>query len=174
MRSAARAVSVILVGIALLGPSLSFAQSTPSLENRVKANYLVRFAAFVEWPSTAFASPSAPMIICVAGPDPFGAALDRAAEGQTAQSRPIAVRRPRSASEAEPCHILYAAVGSGPGFRTPVHGRLLVTEADDGGTIAFRLRDARVRFDVDLAAARRSGLSLNSRLLDLAVTVRGR
>ncbi len=174
MRLAVRAASVILAGIALLGPSVSFSQFTASLEDRVKANYLVRFAAFVEWPPTAFASSTAPMLICVAGSDPFGAALDRAAEGQTAQSRPIAVRRPRSASEAEPCHILYAAVGTRPAFRTPVHGRLLVTEAGDGGMIAFRLRDARVRFDVDLAAARRSGLSLNSRLLDLAVTVRGR
>jgi hypothetical protein len=159
-----RAGLLLVAAWLVLAPGVVAAQSGPSLEYRVKANFLVRFAAFVTWPPSAFASGTAPMTICVAGPDPFGPALDQAAAGQSAQSRSIVVRRLRSATEAAGCHILYAAAGSGPEFRAPSAGRLLVTEAGDAG---------RVRFAVDLTSARRSGLTLSSRLLDLALTVRG-
>jgi hypothetical protein len=168
-----RAGLLLVAAWLVLAPGVVAAQSGPSLEYRVKANFLVRFAAFVTWPPSAFASGTAPMTICVAGPDPFGPALDQAAAGQSAQSRSIVVRRLRSATEAAGCHILYAAAGSGPEFRAPSAGRLLVTEAGDAGMIVFHLRDGRVRFAVDLTSARRSGLTLSSRLLDLALTVRG-
>ena len=32
-------------------------------------------------PTVAFAAPNAPLVICIVGNDPFGAALDRAVEG---------------------------------------------------------------------------------------------
>lgn len=163
----------MVAGCLMQVASEAAAQATTSLEYRVKANYLVRFAAFVGWPASAFASSSTPLTLCVAGRDPFGVALDQAAAGQTAHARPIVVRRPQTPSEAASCHLIYAAQGSGAGYRVPMQGRLLVTEAGDTGMIAFHLRDGRVRFDVDLVAARRSNLTLSSRLLDLAVSVRG-
>ena len=50
----------------------AFAAPVPaSLEYSVKANYLVRFAAFVDWPAQAFADSRSPVVLCVAGRDPF-------------------------------------------------------------------------------------------------------
>jgi hypothetical protein len=40
--------------------------------------------------------------------------------------------------------------------------------AQAGGMIGMRIEDNRVRFDVNLAAAQRAGLTLNSQMLKLA------
>ena len=53
---------------------------------------------------------------------------------------------------------------------------LLVTDgavSSDRGMIHFVLDDDRVRFHIDLQAASRSRLSISSRLLNLALSVRG-
>jgi hypothetical protein len=157
-------------------PVLAAPEPQQSLEYSVKANYLVRFAAFVEWPPRAFARDRAPVVICVAGRDPFRGALDRAARSQTAYGRPLTVRRPATAEAAAACHILY--VGQGGGSVVPDGGRpiLRVTDAAvsaDRGMIHFVVSEERVRFHIDLQAASRSGLSISSRLLNLALSVRG-
>ena len=151
-------------------------QSAPEVS--VKASYLVRFAAFVEWPARAFATPQSPVILCVVGRDPFGTNLTRAAAGQSAYGRPLVVRRPSTAAAAVGCHILYvgrdgADVRRGLGTRP---GLLVVTDAavaPERGMIHFVLSDARVRFHIDQRAATASGLSISSRLLNLALTVQG-
>ena len=77
----------VLVALLWSLPLHVFAASPPiqtSLEYSVKANYLVRFAAFVEWPATSFADSRSPVVICVAGRDPFNGVLERAARAQTA------------------------------------------------------------------------------------------
>lgn len=160
-------------------PLHGFAASPPlqtTLEYSVKANYLVRFAAFVEWPATSFADSRSPVVICVVGRDPFRDALDRAARAQTAHGRALVVRRPGTAEAATGCHILY--VGRGGGSLAPAGDRpiLQVTDAAvsaDRGLIHFVVSDDRVRFHIDLQAASRSRLSISSRLLNLALSVRG-
>ena len=170
----------ILVLVALLWSVPPHALASPpqrqSLEYSVKANYLVRFAAFVEWPQRSFATSQSPVVICVVGRDPFRGGLERAARAQTAYGRPLAVRHPGTAEAAAGCHILY--VGQGGGRLVPDGARpiLLVTDAAvsaDRGVIHFVISDERVRFHIDLQTASRSGLSINSRLLNLALSVRG-
>jgi hypothetical protein len=143
------------------------------LETAVKANYLIRFAAFVSWPASAFATSETPIAICVLGPDPFGATLDRAAVDQTAHGRRIVIRRPPSMEAATGCHILY--LGAAAGGRAPPRA-LVVTDANVGdarGALHFVVSEGRVRFHIDLRAAGQQGLTLNSRLLNLALTVQG-
>jgi hypothetical protein len=43
----------------------------------VKAVFLLNFARFVTWPESAFATPGAPLTVCVLGRDPFGSVLDQ-------------------------------------------------------------------------------------------------
>lgn len=146
------------------------------LEYSVKANYLVRFAAFVDWPVQSFAARNAPVVICVAGRDPFNGALERAARAQSAHGRPLTVRRPGTAEGAAGCHILYVGRGGGGMVPTGQRAVLVVTDAavsSDRGMVHFVVSDDRVRFHIDLQAASRSRLSLSSRLLNLALSVRG-
>jgi len=149
-------------------------QST--LEYSVKANYLVRFAAFVEWPAQSFATNRAPVVICVVGRDPFEGALERAARAQTAHGRALAVRRPATAEAAADCHILYVGRGGDSLIPAGEPAVLVVTDAAataNRGMIHFVIADDRVRFHIDLQAASRSRLSISSRLLNLALSVRG-
>lgn len=180
MISGGRAVAVLLIaGWVLAIPAAGPAHAQSNLEYSVKANYLVRFAAFVEWPSRVFANPQAPVVICVAGRDPFGSTLTDAARAQTAFGRNLTVRRPATAGAVAGCHILY--IGQGAGSLAPAaaaqRGLLVVTDAataSDRGMIHFVVANDRVRFHIDQLAAGRSGLSISSRLLNLALTVRGR
>lgn len=172
--SRARACTGFLValGIALAHAPEVAAQA--ALENSVKANYLVRITAFVNWPASAFARSDTPITICVLGPDPFGAILDRAAIGQTAHGRSIMIRRPQSMGAASGCHILY--LGEEIDGQPAPSGALVVTDATvtaARGALHFVVNDSRVRFHIDLRVAGRQGLTLNSRLLNLALTVQG-
>ena len=165
----------LLCSVPLATPALS-APPPQSLEYSVKANYLVRFAAFVEWPRRSFANARSPVVLCIVGRDPFAGALDRAARAQTAHGRALAVRRPDTAAEAAACHILYVGQGGGDMAPDPARAVLRVTDSAvsaERGMIHFVIDDERVRFHIDLQAASRSGLSISSRLLNLALSVRG-
>jgi hypothetical protein len=82
-----------------------------SLEYAVKAAYLTKFIPFIQWPDTAFTSPTAPVTICLLGGDPFGASLDKAAGGAKPVDRPITVRHMDQPDPAAPCQLLF--IGSG-------------------------------------------------------------
>src|SRR6185437_7692297 len=91
-----------ILGAALAGLVAATAANAQggSLELSIKATYLVKFGSFIAWPDTAFAAGSSPLVLCVAGPDPFGAALDRAAAGQSIGPHPMEIRRIAAASPA--------------------------------------------------------------------------
>lgn len=172
MERARRAILLILV-LSLGAPTEAFSRAwfQTSLEYSVKANYLVRFAAFAQWPAAAFAAGDSPLAICVLGRDPFGAALDRAAADQSANGRAVVVRRPRDSAAG--CHIAYLGRGAVLPAE-PVRGLLVVTDdavAARRGAIHFVVVRDRVRFHIDQRIARRAGIELNSRLLNLALSV---
>ena len=143
-----------------------------SLEYAVKAAYLAKFAPFIDWPDSAFASPGAPLSICVLGGDPFGAALDRAAASANRGAAPEAVRRLSSAPDLAkrlPPGFLYlvndeAVASLPPGLRDrPI---VTVTESGHGdGIISFVIDGNHVRFDIDDdAAARIAASAISSKL----------
>lgn len=154
-----------------------------SLEYAVKAAYLSKFGIYVEWPATAFATPSSPLLLCVAGEDPFGATLDAAVGGQRIDGRPVVVRRLRTVGRDSGCHILY--IGGAEAQRLSqiveaVRGTSVLTVSDtrgDGmapGIINFVVKDNRVRFHVDDEAAAQNGIAVSSKLLSLALSVKPR
>jgi hypothetical protein len=145
------------------------------LEYAVKAAYLVKFPFYVDWPPTAFTSPSAPLVLCVIGDDPFGSLIDEAATGQEVQGHPVQVRRMKSAAKDAGCHIAYL----GPDARVDAlrgSGALIVTDAlaSGSGVINFVVKDNRVRFTVDDDLAAQNGLAISSKLLNVALSVKHR
>jgi len=146
-------------------------------EYAVKANFLYKFAPFVQWPPSAFETSTAPVTICIAGQDPFGSALDAAVRRQKVNGHPIVVRRLAPAPLESVCHILFAAGSeNGREWLRSVAGRPVLTVTDgsrgvSGGMIQFVTIGRRVRFTIDEAAAQQSGILISSKLLDLAVRV---
>lgn len=168
----------------LLAAGLCLAPIAPraagSLEAPVKATYLYKFVPFVEWPASAFTSPSQPVALCVLAGDPFGAVLDQAVRGQKAGGRSIRVHRLARTEKATGCHVLYLSAPRAPAAVDALrsaHGApvLTITDQAEGADsiINFILRDNRVRFTIDPRAAAQNRLTISSKLLSLALDARG-
>lgn len=148
-------------------------------EYAVKAAYLYNFAKFVEWPTGVFPDPYAPLLICVVGDNPFGDALT-AISGKWVESRPVAVRHLPTVVNLEQCHIVFIGRAEQGRFRSLLvrlaHSPILtVSDIDDfaqgGGMIGLVEADQRIRFAINLNAARQANLKLSSQLLKLATIV---
>jgi acyl dehydratase len=177
LASGAAAAAWLLLAVA---PSAAAAQ-TRDLEYPVKATYLYKFGPFVEWPPRAF--DAGRVNLCVVGSDPFGVVLDRATTGQLIGGRPISVRRLERVGPDSGCHILYVSGSSRQSVADAlqaVQGASVLTVTDAAssgparGIIHFVVQNNRVRFHIDDRAAARNGLGISSKLLNLAVSVRGR
>jgi hypothetical protein len=172
----------IIVLLALTAASLlAGADGTPVSEYNLKAVFLFNFAKFVEWPPQTFADPRDPFAICVLGDNPFGTSLDDAVRGKTVANRPIAIRMVSSDQQVRTCQILFVSASE----RKRMHGLLealgnfcVLTVGDtedftaNGGIVRFKMKDARVRIEIDAAAAVRANLRISSRLLSLAEPAR--
>jgi len=164
-----------LLCVGLLAALAGAAVAAEPLEYAVKAAYLVKFPFYVDWPPTAFATPTAPLNLCVIGEDPFGSLLDDAAAGQQVQGHPLAVRRMKNAMRDAGCHIVYLGADVRPDAMRG-NGSLLVTDASASGSgvINFVVKDNRVRFTVDDELAAQNGLAISSKLLNVALSVKPR
>jgi hypothetical protein len=174
-----------IVAAALCLASSVHAEPSPSLEYAIKAAYLYKLAAFVEWPPSSFESPASPLHICIVGDDPFKAMLDQAVAGVTVAGRPIQVARYDAAQPNMGCQIAYVA-GSAAQSRADalkaLKGEAVLTVTDRGrgpadpgaeqGIVSFVLKDNRVRFDIDQREAALDHLALSGKLLSLALEVR--
>jgi hypothetical protein len=171
----------LFAALAVMVPGTTTAQSKP-LEVQVKAAFLPKFAAYVNWPPGAIGGPEDPVLLCVIGQDPFGRTLDEAAAGQRVDQHPILVRRLDGTGEAEHCNIAFlggSARQSATAMQQALRGKPILTITDSGvgterGMVHFALKDGRVRFYIDDALAARSNLAISARLLSLAISVKPR
>lgn len=169
--------------LALLAAPAGAAEVAAPTEWDVKAAYLFNFTRFVEWPDLPGVPADAPFVIGILGADPFGRALDDALAGKTVGGRPIVVRRLREPAGAGSVQILF--LGAATERETALalraaRGRPVLTVGDGNGNsrrsaiLTFRIRENRVRFDVNLTAAQEAGLKVSSQLLKVALSVEGR
>jgi hypothetical protein len=169
---------------ALLVSFVLDAQTPKPTEYQVQAAYLSNFARFVEWPAKA-AVGGEPFYVCVLGQDPFGAALDTALKRETIGGAPMAAKRITAAEDAAGCRIVFLNASFSSSRKPELKAilaalaplnALTVSDMSDftkrGGMIQFVLEGNRVRFEINLRAARNAGLTLSSELLRVAVAVR--
>jgi hypothetical protein len=151
-------------------------------EYQMKAAFLYNFAKFVEWPPHALKNPNESVVICVLGEDPFGKLLDDTVQGKTIEGHPLQLRRITETNQATGCHVVFVSVSERRRLSAilgalSATGVLTVGETEGfaalGGIINFKLEnERRVRFEVNLNAAREANLKLSSKLLSLALIVR--
>jgi hypothetical protein len=172
--------------LALLAAAPGIAQAVPEdaqspLARRVKAAFLYKFLDYIEWPPHAFADSASPLVIGVLGSDQAVSEVREVIGDRVAQGRGVLVRRHRDGDPLSGTHMLYVTQPETP--RTTAlsqvargTGTVVVTEAENGlalgSVVNFRIVDGRVRFDIALAAAERTGLRISSRLLAVAQNVR--
>jgi hypothetical protein len=177
--TAARAVCLALAVTACLAWTIT-AQAGGYSEEAVKAAFLHRFAAYVQWPEASNASA---FVIAVDGSEEVAVQLEQLLPGLTIQNRKAQVRRVQTVADLDGVSILYLAPGRRPQTRPLMQAAamrpiLLVTDTDeglsDGAIINFVHVERTIRFEVSLTAAERSGLKINSGLLSVAARVEGR
>jgi len=178
-----RAVLAILP-ILLASATLNAQNTSGSSEYLIKAGFIYNFANLVQWPSTSFAQPDSPIVIVILGEDHFGTTLDHALEGKKVNARSFVIKRARSVSELQralgpqkECQILYVSSSEMPHLGEAIQllkgvPVLTIGEtpgfAKNGGIINLILEDNKVRFEVNVQAAKEADLNISSRLLALA------
>jgi hypothetical protein len=173
-------LAALLLALLAAAPAWSDGQGD-SLAPAIKATFLYKFAPFVEWPDSAFASPTSPYQICVIGQDPLGDLLDRAVQGQHAGVRAFVVARQPATADQRACHIAFVSdTADQPASKilAALQGMPVLTVTDNAqdastaGIINFLLVSNHVRFEIDAQAAKQNGLVISSKLLSLAVRVK--
>ena len=151
------------------------------LEYQIKAAFIYNFTGFVEWPAEALPRTTRPLTIGVLGKDPFGDALDQAIKGKTSHGTSLLLRRFARIEELERCDLLFISRDMLPRLdailkRTAGQHVLTVAEEHpripDDVVITLVISDNKVRFEINRDAAEAEGLTISSKLLSLAQTVR--
>jgi hypothetical protein len=152
--------------------SVAHAQSVREFE--VKAALIYNFAQFVTWPDQAFSGPNAPFRICVLTDNPSTNVMERTFRGKSVRGRPIQIEQSGDIQGVMKCHILF--VGQTMKDRMPeimraVGSREILTIGDmdrfaeSGGIIGLYEENNKMRFEVNLGAARRAHLAISSKML---------
>jgi len=176
--------AIAILPILLAAMALNAQNTAGSAEYLIKAGFIYNFANLVQWPSSSFAQADSPIVIVILGEDHFGTTLDRALEGKKVNARSFVIKRAKSISELQrtlgpqkDCQILYVSSSEMPHLSDAIQmlkGVPVLTIGEtpgfarNGGIINLILEDNKVRFEVNVAAAKDADLNISSRLLALA------
>ncbi len=172
---ALRLLLALLLGTCLT--PLVFANN--SKEAQVKASYIYNFAKFVKWPATNITPNTMPFYICIEGAHALSGNIQQLQDRQL-DGHKIEIRNFAEAAEPSQCNILFIGDSEQRSLgellqqvsSTPV---LTISDlpdfADHGGMIGMKVQNNRVRFDINLGAAQKAALEINSQLLKLALRV---
>lgn len=165
----------LLLAIYLFASETTFAQPSPS-EYDLKAAFVYQFLAYVTWPDAK--TPDGPLVVGVLGASELAGNLSALAS-QTGGVRPIEVRMLTPDSDPRDLHVLFVAADlageSAVLLQTAsANAVLTVTEAlprSPYSMINFEIIGSKVRFDIALDLARRNGMDISARLLQVALRV---
>jgi hypothetical protein len=161
---------------------LQAGDAPPASEYQIKAAFIYNFAKFVEWPPGAFPLQDSPIILAVLGDDAVGRDLN-AINGKVVGSHPIQVRYVRFSPTLQECHILLVLPSQGmelPAIIQTIQTRNVLTICNGARNFAsvgaiinlVKTPQDKIRFEINVDAAKRAGLKIESPLLNLAKIVR--
>ena len=151
------------------------------MESSLKAAFIYNFAKFTEWPPDVLPATAA-FTACVLGDAPLREALERTVKGRQFAGRAIVVSEVQLDAKLQSCHLLcvsgvsaaraaaiVVALGNAP--------VLTISDLDDfiqlGGMVQLFVENGRMRFGLNLAAAKQARLVLSSKLIVLAAHAHG-
>jgi hypothetical protein len=159
------------------------AEAAQDVEAQVKAAFVPKLASFVTWPASAFESTNSPFVIGILGDDPFGEQFDADLKSIVVHGRRIVVQRFKDTVPSTEVHLLFIAPSAAPRWaevQRTLANRPVLTLGDvpafakDGGMINFTKMAGKLRFEINLEAAKAAGLQISSRLLQVSTIVRGK
>ncbi|HEX3627939.1 MAG TPA: YfiR family protein [Verrucomicrobiae bacterium] len=181
MRKCAITVTVLLFGVIFMVDPNGQAQDSQPSKYQIEAAFIYNFARFVDWPTQAFTDASSPMTIGIFGKNRFGSTLAQTINGKSVRGHPLQFKECGSLAEAARCQVLYISDSEKSRLSKDISGLngasiLTVSETDDfiaqGGMIDLKIIDQKMRFDINNSAAKAAGLTISSKLLSLAISVK--
>lgn len=175
-----RARKMALAMALLLASQAAPARAQMAQEYAIKASFVAKFVAFVKWPPPRERPDSGSrgeFTVTVFGANPFHDELESALRSAGPRERPIRLRTAKDVKELAGSDLIFI----GPTERKRVadvvawaesNGALTVGDgegyAGEGVIINFYLAGSKVRFEINPAAAERSGFQISSLLLKVA------
>ena len=147
-------------------------------EHTVKAAFIYRFTAYVEWPVDCLGRER--FTIAVLGDPSVAEALRGLTVGRALLNRTVQVRQVASLSEARDAQVMFIGRNRRTDLRrllAPLgtHCMLIISDEvgglESGSAVNFLMADSRLRFEVSLPAARRARLKVSSEMLSVAARV---
>jgi hypothetical protein len=169
-----------MAGLLLMGCITGPAGAQSVSADSVKAAFVYRFTDYVIWPAPVLQRPE--FTIAVLDDPQLTQELERVCAGHQVKGHPIRVKLIHRQKEASEAQIVFLGAGDPDAHRRFIaglgtHPVLIVTDEDHGldagSTVNFMLVDHRLRFEISLTAAARSGLKISSELLSVAARVEG-
>jgi hypothetical protein len=180
--------SFIIIAFTLL---FAFTLSTPArichattssnLEYKLKAAFIYNFIKFTKWPKTTHQeSNNNPLIVCIAGKNPFGTALEPLAQKKVSGRQIIISRATISDDMQKPCTCQVLFLATAPATDNFIEavkhlGILTISDevgfAQQGGCIELRKQKGKIRFIINRSAIKQQGLILGYQVYDLALEV---
>jgi hypothetical protein len=170
--------ALVLLALLFLAPaSIPAPGGATPLEYKVKSAFLYHFTKFVEWPEDGGFEDPTLIRIGVLGNDRFADAVASAIAGKRVGNRSLSLSRFSDVDTLQPCHILFIdrsysdsleavlekmrhypvmTVGDAPGM------------AERGAITNFYKSGKKIRFEINTVAADRAGLTISSKMLNLA------
>lgn len=176
-----RAAMALICCICLSHSPTVAAGPVTGTEYEVKAGFIYNFVNFVTWPDTAFEDRPNTLVLCFISNSPQSDVLYRL-NGKTIKGRKIEVMAYQQGNCLEQSHILFFGTQD-KGFIQPILSQamdrniLTIGEVEGftrmGGVINFFEEQNRLRFKVNVDAAKRQGLKMSSQILVSAQIVHG-
>jgi hypothetical protein len=149
-------------------------------EWQIKSAFIYNFTKFVEWPESALATASQPIVIGVLGDQALAEKLGAVVAGRNVNGRSIEVKSVRTAAEARATQVLFVTAAEESRYaamRSELATSPVLTVGETPsfsvtGAIGFVQHGERLRFEINIDIAERSQLKISSQLQKLAAAIR--
>jgi hypothetical protein len=172
--------TVILLAALAAAPFLRAGEKGGVGEYDVKAAFLLNFIRYIEWTGVKTPTPTGPLVIGILGKNPFGNKLAEIAKATRIHGREVRVVELQSTEDLRGAEVVFLSGRDQDTIQSEAEtliGRGLLTVGDDplsadwGTVLSFVPEGSKIRFAVNLSAARRQGVKISSKLLQLAVEI---
>lgn len=145
----------------------------------LKVAFVYNFAQFTRWPEGTLSGEDLRLKLCTVGQDALAAELQRLND-KVIKGYALSVQPVTASQISGRCQLLYVAASETErygGIVADNQGMALLTVselpgfAQAGGIIELYREEERIRFIINLSAARKAGLEISSRLLRLATVI---
>ncbi len=155
--------------------------SVVNREYPLKALFLYNFGGYIEWPADAFRGSQDPFVIGILGSAPLDQTLREISATRKIAGRAIVVEKFSSADKVTLCQILFIGRDVSPQQQRAAvdklkhHHVLIVGESEGfagrGASVNFFFEANKIRFEINLDAAKEEQLKISAKLLALAKIV---